>query len=72
MRHVARQPILDLRGKVHGYELLFREGPRAVFSGDGDWASCDQIAESQGLSTNDLQVCYQEAIEWAEEALRSL
>ena len=25
MRYVARQPILDLRGKVHGYELLFRE-----------------------------------------------
>jgi EAL and modified HD-GYP domain-containing signal transduction protein len=24
MRHIARQPILNLRGHVHGYELLFR------------------------------------------------
>ena len=26
LRFVARQPILDLHGKVHGYELLFRAG----------------------------------------------
>jgi hypothetical protein len=26
LRYVARQPILDLRGRVHGYELLFQEG----------------------------------------------
>ena len=29
VRYVARQPILDLRGRVHGYELLFRAGPEA-------------------------------------------
>jgi EAL and modified HD-GYP domain-containing signal transduction protein len=39
MRYVARQPILDLRGRVHGYELLFRAGPEAVFCGDGDTAT---------------------------------
>jgi EAL and modified HD-GYP domain-containing signal transduction protein len=43
MRYVARQPILDLVGKVHGYELLFREGPKAVFSGDGDLATRTMI-----------------------------
>ena len=39
LRYVARQPILDLRGRVHGYELLFRNGPEAVFRGDGDLAT---------------------------------
>lgn len=43
MRYVARQPILDLHGKVHGYELLFRDGPRAMFSGDGDHATRTMI-----------------------------
>ena len=39
-RYVARQPILDLRGRVHGYELLFREGPQQLqFSADGDLAT---------------------------------
>jgi len=36
LRFVARQPILDLHGKVHGYELLFRAGPEAAFRGDGN------------------------------------
>jgi EAL and modified HD-GYP domain-containing signal transduction protein len=39
LRYIARQPILDLRGKVHGYELLFRSGPEASFSGDGNQAT---------------------------------
>jgi c-di-GMP-related signal transduction protein len=40
MRYVARQPILDGRGNVHGYELLFRSGPLSVaFDGDGDAAT---------------------------------
>lgn len=43
MRYVARQPILDLHGKVHGYELLFRDGPRTVFRGDGDTATRTMI-----------------------------
>jgi EAL and modified HD-GYP domain-containing signal transduction protein len=43
MRYVARQPILDLRGKVHGYELLFRSGPEAVFRGNGELATQTMI-----------------------------
>ncbi|MGD0941685.1 MAG: HDOD domain-containing protein [Terracidiphilus sp.] len=39
LRYVARQPILDLRGRVHGYELLFRAGPELAFRGDGDSAT---------------------------------
>ena len=39
LRYVARQPIMDLRGRVHGYELLFRAGPEAAFRGDGDMAT---------------------------------
>jgi EAL and modified HD-GYP domain-containing signal transduction protein len=39
VRYVARQPILDRRGRVHGYELLFRSGPEQAFRGDGDLAT---------------------------------
>jgi len=39
VRYVARQPILDVRGQVYGYELLFRNGPEAIFSGDGNLAT---------------------------------
>ena len=39
LRYLARQPIMDLRGRVHGYELLFRAGPEAFFRGDGDMAT---------------------------------
>ncbi|MGD0800814.1 MAG: HDOD domain-containing protein [Terracidiphilus sp.] len=43
LRYVARQPIMDLRGRVHGYELLFRAGPEAAFRGDGDMATRTMI-----------------------------
>ncbi|HZP05774.1 MAG TPA: HDOD domain-containing protein [Terracidiphilus sp.] len=39
VRYVARQPILDLRGNVHGYELLFRSGRENAFRGDCDMAT---------------------------------
>ncbi|HEX4031446.1 MAG TPA: HDOD domain-containing protein [Terracidiphilus sp.] len=39
LRYVARQPILDLHGQVHAYELLFRSGPDQVFRGDGNLAT---------------------------------
>jgi c-di-GMP phosphodiesterase len=32
MRYVARQPILNLRGQVHGYELLFRDPAAAILN----------------------------------------
>jgi EAL and modified HD-GYP domain-containing signal transduction protein len=36
-RYVARQPILDVGGNVHGYELLFRSDASSIaFSGDSD------------------------------------
>ena len=34
MRYVARQPIFDMLGHVHGYELLFRNAPGAAGRGD--------------------------------------
>ena len=43
LRYLARQPILDLHGKVHGYELLFRNGPQTMFSGDGNLATRTMI-----------------------------
>ena len=46
LRYVARQPILDLRGRVHGYELLFRAGPETVFRGDGDFATRTMLDNS--------------------------
>lgn len=43
LRYVARQPILDLRGRVHAYELLFRAGPEAVFRGDSHKATSTML-----------------------------
>jgi EAL and modified HD-GYP domain-containing signal transduction protein len=39
LRYLARQPIMDMHGRVHGYELLFRAGPETVFRGDGNHAT---------------------------------
>ena len=39
VRYLARQPIMDLRGRVHGYELLYRAGPETCFRGDGNIAT---------------------------------
>lgn len=38
-RYLARQPILDDKGRVVAYELLFRSTAANVFSGQGDTAS---------------------------------
>lgn len=46
MRYVARQPILDRRGRLHGYELLFRNGVDAAYSGDGDLATRTMLDNS--------------------------
>lgn len=46
LRYVARQPILDLRGRLHGYELLFRDGPGVAFSGDGNHATRTMLDNS--------------------------
>lgn len=39
LRYVARQPILNLLGRVHGYELLFRNDPETVALGGRDLAT---------------------------------
>jgi EAL and modified HD-GYP domain-containing signal transduction protein len=39
MRYVARQPIMNLRGHVHGYDLLFRNAPDAMASPGADVAA---------------------------------
>lgn len=45
--HVARQPIVDRSGDLHGYELLFRPSADAVASGEsGDAATSDVIVET--------------------------
>jgi EAL and modified HD-GYP domain-containing signal transduction protein len=43
IRYIARQPILDRRSRLHGYELLFRMGPEAAFRGDGEQATRSMI-----------------------------
>jgi EAL and modified HD-GYP domain-containing signal transduction protein len=37
---------MDRRGRVHGYELLFRAGPEAAFRGDGDMATRTMLDNS--------------------------
>ncbi len=39
LRYVARQPILDRNGHVHGYDLLFRNAPQAIIRRDADAAA---------------------------------
>jgi EAL and modified HD-GYP domain-containing signal transduction protein len=39
LRYFARQPILNIEGRVHGYELLFRHAPEANFGGDTEEAA---------------------------------
>jgi len=39
MRYVARQPILNLTGKVQGYELLFRQKPSSGFGEESKQAT---------------------------------
>ncbi|HTR97657.1 MAG TPA: HDOD domain-containing protein [Candidatus Acidoferrales bacterium] len=44
--YAARQPILDLQSRLHGYELLFRGGPENRFDGtDADVASASTIEQ---------------------------
>ncbi len=38
LRYVARQPILDAAGHVHGYDLIFRNAPECIFRRDPEMA----------------------------------
>jgi EAL and modified HD-GYP domain-containing signal transduction protein len=53
-RYIARQPILDLRGKVHGYELLFRHDRQDFFGGEGELATHTMIDNSVIFGLEDL------------------
>jgi len=45
--HIARQPILDERGRVFGYELLYRHAAHdSACSADGDLASARVLTEA--------------------------
>ena len=46
LRLLARQPILDRRGRVFAYELLFRSGRETRFRGDGDEATRTMLDNS--------------------------
>jgi EAL and modified HD-GYP domain-containing signal transduction protein len=46
VRYLARQPILDRRGRVHAYELFYRDGPGSFFRGDGKLATQTMIDNS--------------------------
>ena len=52
LRYLARQPIMDLRGRVHGYELLFRAGPEAAFRGNGDIATRTMLENTVTANTD--------------------
>jgi len=46
LRYLARQPILDAKGRVSAYELLFRAGPENVFRGESELASRSVIDDT--------------------------
>jgi EAL and modified HD-GYP domain-containing signal transduction protein len=69
VRYVARQPILDLRGKVHGYELLFRNGPEAVFRGDGNMATRTMLDSTVLFGLGKLTAGLPAFVNCTEEAL---
>lgn len=45
MRYLARQPILDRKQNIHGYELLFRSGPEQLFRCDDPDAAADHTID---------------------------
>ncbi len=53
-RFIARQPILDLRREVYGYELLFRSGWENCFYGDTNEATRLMIADGALYGFHDL------------------
>ena len=54
MRYVARHPILNMAGKVLGYELLFRQGPALGFGGDGTVATRSVLDDTLYFGINRL------------------
>jgi len=70
MHSVARQPILDGSGFLHGYELLFRESADAVsFQGDGVSATRSVLDNSVIFGLEELTGGKQAFINCTQEAL---
>jgi EAL and modified HD-GYP domain-containing signal transduction protein len=71
IRYVARQPIMDLRGRVHGYELLFRNGPEEMFCADGQAATRTMIDNTVLFGLSNLTSGLPAFMNCTEEALTS-
>ena len=54
LRSVARQPILDLHSRVHGYELLFWNGRKPVARADSDLATCTMLDNTVVFGVEEL------------------
>jgi EAL and modified HD-GYP domain-containing signal transduction protein len=54
VRYFARQPILDLHGRLHAYELLFRNGPAVAFQGDANLATRTMLDNSVAFGMETL------------------
>jgi c-di-GMP-related signal transduction protein len=68
-RFVGRQPILDVRQEVFGYELLFRSGWENYFSGDSDTASRQMIDNMLLLGVEALALGRKAFVNCTREAL---
>ena len=68
-RFVARQPILDLHGRVHGYELLFRAGRETAFRGNGEMATRTMLDNSVLFGLEKLTVGLPAFVNCTREAL---
>ncbi len=71
VRYVARQPILDLHGGVHGYELLFRNGPEEIFRGNSEAATRTMIDNTVLFGLRQLTSGLPAFVNCTEDALTS-
>ena len=68
-RYLARQPILDRRGTVRAYELLYRDGSSAMFRGDSELATQTMIDNSVLFGLQELTHCLPAFVNCTAEAL---
>ena len=54
LRYVARQPILDLHSRAHGYELLFWNGRKPFVRADSDLATRTMLDNSVVFGLEEL------------------
>jgi EAL and modified HD-GYP domain-containing signal transduction protein len=54
LRYVARQPIMNLRGKAHGYELLFWNGREPNFGADSNLATRTMLDNTMVFGLEEL------------------